>query len=441
MTALAPPQGETPGRVLLVDDHPAMREVLRSLLEEVGGWKIVGEASSGEESIPLVANLQPDIVLMDCKMPGQGGVATTRQIIQRWPNIVVVAHTAYADEAYVKEMVAAGARGYILKGDAPSAILEALSAAVRGGARLSTEVAGPVMEDLRVLYEEAINRSRQLERENADLSQELAHREEIDRLKDEFLALVSHELRSPITVLLGMARTLLARPELSSTPDGQEMLDRMVRQGSRLKEMVEQILQASAFAADRSPVLRQELVHLSDLVQEIAADRRAADPDHPIMVYLPDHPRAVTGDGEALRSVVSNLVDNAGKHAPSHTPIEVVVDHGPGRTRIAVVDHGTGVSDGDRERIFAPFTQLDASSTRRVGGVGLGLFLVDRLVRGMNGQVWVEETPGGGATFVVEIPDMLPDEQDTYPAGEDAQLPAPRPPAPVDWNQGGVYAR
>jgi len=104
-----------PGRVLLVDDHPAVRRVLRSLLEEV-------------------EQLAPDVVLMDCRMPGAGGVAATREIVNRWPEVAVVAHTAYADETYVREMVAAGARGYVLKGDVPAAVLEALSAARQGQA-------------------------------------------------------------------------------------------------------------------------------------------------------------------------------------------------------------------------------------------------------------------------------------------------------------------
>ena len=131
-----------PGRVLLVDDHPAVRRVLRSLLEEVGGWQVVGEADSGEAAIPLVEQLAPDVVLMDCRMPGAGEVAATREIVNRWPEVAVVAHTAYADETYVREMVAAGARGYVLKGDGPAAVLEALSAARQGQARLSAAVTG-----------------------------------------------------------------------------------------------------------------------------------------------------------------------------------------------------------------------------------------------------------------------------------------------------------
>lgn len=85
----------------------------------------------------MVEQLVPDVVLMDCRMPGQGGEATTREIVQRWPAVAVVAHTAYADETCVREMVAAGARGYVLKGDVPAAVLEALSAACQGQARLS----------------------------------------------------------------------------------------------------------------------------------------------------------------------------------------------------------------------------------------------------------------------------------------------------------------
>jgi signal transduction histidine kinase len=398
-------RSERSGRVLLVDDHPAVRGVLRSLLEDVGDWEVVGEADSGEAALPLVEDLTPDVVLMDCRMPGKGGVAATREITRRWPGVAVVAHTAYADETYVREMVAAGARGYVLKGDRPGAVLEALDAARQGQARLSAAVTGPVMEDLRVLYEAAVSRSRELEAENASLAATLTRLKEVDRLKDEFLAMVSHELRTPVTVILGMAKTLLDRPDLAASADGREILGRVVRQGGRLRDMVEQLLQASALAANRHPVGRAEPVAVAQLVGEVVEDWRAAEPDRRLELRLPDRPREVTGDPEALRIVVANLVDNAGKHAPPGTPVRVTVAQPPGCTRIEVADQGSGVPAGERERIFAPFTQLDASTTRRVGGVGLGLYLVDRLVRGMGGRVRVDDAPGGGARFVVNLPD------------------------------------
>jgi two-component system, OmpR family, sensor kinase len=146
----------------------------------------------------------------------------------------------------------------------------------------------------------------------------------------------------------------------------------------------------------------------AEVVAEVVDDWRLAEPDRRVELILPDQPRSLQGDAEALGMVVGNLVDNAGKHAPPGTPVCVRVSQPAGVTRIEVADKGEGVAEIDRERIFSPFTQLDASTTRKVGGVGLGLFLVDRLVRGMGGRVWVEDNEGGGARFVVELPDQAP---------------------------------
>jgi signal transduction histidine kinase len=150
------------------------------------------------------------------------------------------------------------------------------------------------MEDLRQLYEAAVSRSKELEAENADLSASVA-RLDVDRLKDEFLAMVSHELRTPITVVLGMAQTLVGRPDMAATADGQEILQRVVCQGKRLRDMVEQLLQASAFVANRSPVLRAEAVMAAEVVAEVVDDWRLAEPDRRVELRLPDRPRFLPG--------------------------------------------------------------------------------------------------------------------------------------------------
>jgi Histidine kinase-, DNA gyrase B-, and HSP90-like ATPase len=118
--------------------------------------------------------------------------------------------------------------------------------------------------------------------------------------------------------------------------------------------LVEQLLQASAFVANRSPVLRAEAVMAAEVVAEVVDDWRLAEPDRRVELHLPDRPRSLQGDAEALRMVVGNLVDNAGKHAPPGTPIHVAVDQPEGLTRIEVTDRSQGVAAVDRERIFAP---------------------------------------------------------------------------------------
>jgi signal transduction histidine kinase len=175
---------------------------------------------------------------------------------------------------------------------------------------------------------------------------------------------------------------------------------------------------------DDHPAVRRVL---RSLLEEVD-DWRLAEPDRRVELRPPDQPRSLHGDAEALRMVVGN----AGKHAPPGTPIDVLVSQPEGMTRIEAADQGEGVAEVDRERIFSPFTQLDACTTQSVGGVGLGPFLVDRLVRGMGGRVWVEDNPGGGARFVVELPDPGPGvglrlrcrvtpHAGNLPAGEDVQ--------------------
>jgi hypothetical protein len=166
--------------------------------------------------------------------------------------------------------------------------------------------------------------------------------------------MVSHELRTPVTVVLGMAQTLVGRPDMAATADGQEIRQRVVRQGKRLRDMVEQLLQASAFVANRSPVLQAEGVRAAEVVAEVVQDWKLAEPDRRVELQLPDQPRSTHGDAEALRMVVGNLVDNAGKHAPPGTPIPVLVSQPGGLTRVEVADQGDGVPPIDRERIFAP---------------------------------------------------------------------------------------
>jgi DNA-binding NarL/FixJ family response regulator len=414
-----------PGRVLLVDDHEAMRSVLRALLEEVGGWQVVGEAADGEQAVELVGRTTPDVVLMDFKMPGGGGVAATRLITERYPRVAVIAHTAYADEAYVREMVAAGARGYVLKGDAPQVVLEALEAARVGAARLSAGVTGPALTDLRSLYEAALARSEQFSAENAALTAAVTRLRAEDQAREEFLSLVGHELRTPVTVLVGIAATLDARPEVAAGPDGVELIARLVAQSRRLAGVVDQLLAAGAFAAGRTPALRSDPIDLGAVLAEAASAVRSRRPELRVELVLPPGSRPVAGDQGALVAAIERLADSLA--AQGVETLRLAVAQPPGWTRIELVEPPTttptpaGAADKaasgvTRERGVAEAGLAKGDLAKGgpggamagpfwlAGGQDLGVYLAERLVAAMGGRV-VPGQPGGAARVTIELPE------------------------------------
>ena len=123
--------------VVVVDDVPAVRQALVELLQSFDEFTVVGEAGNGAEAVRVVEELRPDLVLMDIKMPEMDGIQATAEIHSRVPATTVVAYTAYEDAGLVREMVAAGAKGYILKGSDSDDVLEGLLAASTGQGVLS----------------------------------------------------------------------------------------------------------------------------------------------------------------------------------------------------------------------------------------------------------------------------------------------------------------
>jgi NarL family two-component system response regulator YdfI len=135
-------------RVLVVDDHMVVREGLRTILETAGDLEQVGEAADGAEAVRLVAELSPDVVLMDLRMPGVDGIEAIRQIKARHPEIEVVILTTYNDDAYIVRGLRAGARGYLLKDSGRDVLFESIRAAARGESLLQPEVVDRVVAHL-----------------------------------------------------------------------------------------------------------------------------------------------------------------------------------------------------------------------------------------------------------------------------------------------------
>ena len=142
MSSAAIPAGPGPVRVLVADDHPVVRAGLRALLSAEPGLAVVAEAGSGEETVVMARQHQPDVVLMDLRMPGAGGLAAIRQLSADQPGVRVVVLTTYDSDADILPAVEAGAAGYLLKDTPRDTLVGAIFAAARGETVLAPAVAG-----------------------------------------------------------------------------------------------------------------------------------------------------------------------------------------------------------------------------------------------------------------------------------------------------------
>ena len=228
----------------------------------------------------------------------------------------------------------------------------------------------------------------------ADMTRRL---EEVAQMKSDFVSTVSHELRTPLTSIIGSLDTV-NRPELQpTTPTAQQLLSTARRQAGRLQRLIDDLLVVSRIDRGAIPV-HLEPISLRQAFDEV---NRVVSIE-PTFVVDPEG-LAVEADRDHLSRILINLVENAAKYAAG-SPVELFAwERGP-HVLIVVVDHGPGIPDHERDRVFERFTQVDQSDTRSKGGTGLGLSIVKSLTEVMHGTVRVEATEGGGATFVVELP-------------------------------------
>jgi len=228
----------------------------------------------------------------------------------------------------------------------------------------------------------------------ADMTRRL---EEVAQMKSDFVSTVSHELRTPLTSIIGSLDTV-NRPELQPTqPTAQHLLSTARRQAGRLQRLIDDLLVVSRIDRGAIPV-HLEAISLRQAFDEV---NRVVSIE-PTFVVDPEG-LAVEADRDHLSRILINLVENAAKYAVGSS-VELFAWERGSKALIVVVDHGPGIPDHERDRVFERFTQVDQSDTRSKGGTGLGLSIVKSLTEVMRGVVRVEETEGGGATFVVELP-------------------------------------
>ena len=242
-----------------------------------------------------------------------------------------------------------------------------------------------------------------------DVEQALAHQVDLNRQKDDFVAVVSHELRTPLTAMIGSVLTIKRMDERLTVDRRATLLDIALRQGNRLQRLIEDLLLLATVESARQVTQLDDEICLRTLVEEIVSDITEHRRDHapPDVQFETLGLAPLRTDEQKLRQVLTNLIENACKYAPG-SPIRVRATAVGDWIDIDVIDRGPGISPQDHSRVFERFVQLDQSSTRSQGGTGLGLYLCRQLAALLGGTLTLSDGPAGGACFTVRLPKSLP---------------------------------
>ncbi len=284
----------------------------------------------------------------------------------------------------------------------PLTRIEDTAAAIAAG-DLTQRVPEPTTRD------EVASLSRSLNAMLAQIEQSFAVREASEEHMRQFVADASHELRTPLATVRGYAE-LYRQGAVSEPDDVAGAFGRIESEASRMSGLVEDLLVLARLEGERPLVIDD--VDLAVLGGDATQDARVLAPDRHVRLIGLDGPLGpvhVLGDEQRLRQVVTNLVSNALHHTPSGTPVEIAVGNRPdGCAALEVRDHGDGIDPARARRVFERFYREDPARSRRrngaTGGTGLGLAIVAAIVSAHHGTVGVLPTPGGGATFVLQLP-------------------------------------
>jgi DNA-binding NarL/FixJ family response regulator len=344
-----------PVRVLIVDDAEESRNILRRALSFDPDIEVVDEAGSGEESVAKTETSRPDVVLMDVRMPDGDGISATRTITRRFPGTKVIALTAYDDRSSVREMLTAGATGYLLKGAPVGELTAAVHKAREGEGELDHRVIPGALEDLRRLLQEERTRRAEAER--------LAH------IREDFIQVLSHELRTPLAVIAGTLRVL----ETGGFP---ETGPNLVATALRRIEDLEHVIAGLEMIGEGTPP-----PDATTTPSETVAAALAGFEERPDAVEAEDTPWPAVYPHHVAR-VVQELVGNALRHG--QRPVMVRAYRQGREGVIEVTDAGGFEPDPE---LFRPFVQADMSTKREKGGLGLGLFVAVRLCEANGGRL------------------------------------------------------
>jgi two-component system phosphate regulon sensor histidine kinase PhoR len=234
---------------------------------------------------------------------------------------------------------------------------------------------------------------------------DITRESEAERMRNAFVATVSHELRSPLTVISGYTDTLLRSGPWDETTQ-RDFLEIVARSAATLAGLVDNLLDAAKVEAGVLQI-ECEPVHLQRIAEQVIAHRKPLAPEHTLLLVVQPELPLAEADPVRVEQVLINLVDNAIKYSPAGGTITVRLATMSEGLMVSVEDEGVGVSAEQAARLFDRFYRVDGTLERTTRGVGLGLFICRALVEAHGGRIWVESQPGRGSTFYFTLPELV----------------------------------
>ena len=439
--------------ILLVDDQPARLLSYETILGDLGQNLV--RAASGLEALEKLMKDEFAVVLLDVSMPGMDGFETATLIhehprFERTPIIFVTGvHVTELDRLKGYKL---GAVDYVYIPVVPEILRSKVSVLVElhlqrrelqtlnrslEEANRRLELANTNLQEEKTRELESLNQTLKrantdLEHTNRILQSEVAERtrvemalKEADRHKDEFLAVLAHELRNPLAPIRNaveiMRRSALTDPQLAWSRDVVE------RQVKHLTRLVDDLLDVSRITRgninlSREPVAITTIVARAiETIQPLIAEQR-----HELTVDVPEQSLEVEGDLTRLTQVLGNLLNNAAKYTDPGGSIAVSAQRVGTDVELSVRDNGIGIPPELLPRLFQLFTQVDGAAHRAQGGLGIGLALVRQLIQMHGGSVTAySQGPGRGSEFLIRLPLRLRGHRDPAPS-------TGQPPSPVE---------
>ena len=395
-----------PTTVLVCDSPDEVSRLQYHLLREAPEL-LVEVTTDAFRAVEAAARTRPEVVVCDLGLDGVGGAEFIRRIRASTPGTGVVARAASGDPSSVAEALAAGASGYLLKNEGPEAVLAAIRAVIGGAVVLSAASASR----FGVEVAKTLARVGELETELEDLRGQVSQG---TTAKADFLANISHELRTPVTVAKGIAY-VLRNPTVPET-EREQFLEQLGSSLDKLMGIVDEIITLAELERGTFE-LEVAMIDLGPLVRHAVDEVGRLYPSVTIAAQVADRLEAIA-DGGRVGGVVRELLDNACRYSPPGRSVELVarvLDEG---VIVSVTDRGEGLDRAVATQAFEqPFSTGEGTLRKEKAGVGVGLHLARQIVVEHGGIMWSDPLPGGGTRVSFCIPSHEGERLAAPPAG------------------------